>query len=231
LYLHGELGKWTYTGKNVSSNISAAAQNLKLATPEYEKQALALTDNGEEVVDMVRLEQSSDPVTFFLGNPQLGVKIFARNLSVFYREDLAMVLPLWLLPLAPVLLLTAADTLKEGYRTEFRDAGKWINDNAGGDKLIMDREYSAAYYSGGTAVIFPYADYRRTTAYARSKGVDYMVVGRQALSYYRPELAGAMTGEKSHPDWLLVHRERPDTDKEVLVFQLLPSSAYNIRAT
>ncbi|MBE0429208.1 MAG: glycosyltransferase family 39 protein [Thermoleophilia bacterium] len=315
LYLHGELGKWTYSGKTGYSNIAAAREGQRLATPEVEKETMALTGDGRSIVDMERLEESQDPVSFYLENPATGLKIFLGQIRIFYQEEFPKVMPLWLLPLlglglfssgwdrnragaigytlllaAPVLLifmidhrarffvpfvplgmiwvaqgwqrmeawgretaalsiggragerlghripaflaaavllptliLTLALAASESYSTEYREAGEWIKDNAGRDLRIMDREFSAAYYAGGTVVLIPYADYDRTTAYARFNEVDYLVIGRQALTAGRPELIRLLEeDEGSHPEWRLVHTVLKGADREVLVFELLP---------
>lgn len=313
IYLHGELGKWTYTAKNGSDTIYAASQGYKWFTPEYEKTFSELSEDGTEVVGMKKWANSSDPTLFFLENPMLYSRIFASNLMIFYREELPKVLPLWLLPLlglglfgagwdrerikaisytmllsapillifaieyrsrffmpfisfiliwvaagwsrlekwgaetvsliwsggirqrlvrwapaavaalvlVPLLLYTALDAAREQYKTEYRVAGEWIKNNAGSDRLIMDREENAAFYAGGTVVQIPYADYGRFTRYARLQQVDYMIIGKQAIKDFRPGLTSLLEGEAFHPDWRLVHSEQESTAKEVLVFELL----------
>lgn len=311
LYLHGQLGQWTYTGKSGSDTIVAAQQGVRWFTPEYEKIISGLSPDGTQVMEPVNPD-SSNPALVFLKHPVLYGKIFAQNLYVFYSEQLPLVIPLWLLPLlglglfgagwdrqrlkaigytlllifplflifaieyrarffvpyvplfmiwtaegwrrleiwgsetagliwregaareritrwlpallavlvlVPVLAFTAVQTARQGYNTGLKATGEWIRDIAGPGKRIMDRELVAAYYADGTGVLIPYADYERTTNYARLQDTDYLVIGRQALIDFRPDLRVLLDSSQPHPDWRLVHTEAaPD---EVLVFELV----------
>lgn len=127
-----------------------------------------------------------------------------------------------MLVVVPVLAMGAFTLLKQNYSVEYKEAGQWVKDNEGSGHTIMDREFSATYYARGTAVLLPYDSYERTTNYARLKGVDYMIIGRQAINDWRPDLARLTDSDAAaHPEWKLVHSSRPGTGKETYVFQLV----------
>lgn len=98
-YLHHELGKWTYSNKNVASNLYAAIHNQKLLTPELEQDSMALNAAGTEVREMEMVDQNTDPLSFLLRHPLQGLRIFSWDIKIFYGSELPQVLPLWLLPL------------------------------------------------------------------------------------------------------------------------------------
>ncbi|MHB1325398.1 MAG: ArnT family glycosyltransferase [Thermoleophilia bacterium] len=122
--------------------------------------------------------------------------------------------------LLPPLVYSGAVVLSPSYPIGYKEAGLLVKQAAGPDRRIMSREYSAAYYSGGTAVALPYADYERTTEYARGKNVDYLVIGSKELADWRPTLERLTGYATSHPEWRLVDRARPGTDQETLIYQL-----------
>ncbi|MHB1381734.1 MAG: ArnT family glycosyltransferase [Thermoleophilia bacterium] len=312
VYLHGHLGKWTYSGKSSADTIYAASQGIRWFTPEYEKMLSELNADGTDIVDTSEWDDG-DPVSFFIKHPRLFTRILLQNLDIFYTEQSMNVIPLWLLPLlglglfgaawdrsrwqaiafslmlmAPVMLIFAIEyrprfflpyvplviiwvalgwqrleewgrktfaafngearrglyerlapvgialavmlpllmattvyASKYEYNTGLKGVGVWIRDNGGAGGNIMDRELGAAFYADGTAVLFPYADYRETTDYARLKDVDFLVISRGALLDFRPGMKVLLEEESRHPDWRLVHRVQSGGDDELLVFELL----------
>ena len=123
--------------------------------------------------------------------------------------------------LLPVLAFAGVTTIRHTYATEYKEAGAWLKDNGGDGAKVMNREYSSAYYAGGTSVVLPYDTYERTTNYARLKGVDYLIVGRKAIIDWRPGLTRLLEDSNSHPEWELIQTVRPGTDQEALVFKLV----------
>lgn len=99
VFLHNELGRWTYSNKNVASNLYAAIHNQRLVTPELEQKSMALNDEGTEVKDMEMADDATDPLSFLLRQPRQGVSIFFQDATIFYFEEMPKVLPLWFLPL------------------------------------------------------------------------------------------------------------------------------------
>ncbi|MEK7816933.1 MAG: hypothetical protein AAB281_01620, partial [Actinomycetota bacterium] len=141
------------------------------------------------------------------------------------RRARAVRLAPWLIGVAvmlPLLILAAATVLKPDYPTRYRDAGEWILKDAGGGQRIMSREYSSAYYADGTAVQLPYAGYDETTAYARQKDVDFLIIGKQAVYDWRPQLVRLLEEAGRYPDWQQVAVLNEGTDRETLIFKLRP---------
>jgi hypothetical protein len=57
-----------------------------------------------------------------------------------------------------------------------KQAGVWLASHDSGPKRIFGFEGRVAYYSGGTNIIFPYADSATTLRYLDSKNIDYIVL-------------------------------------------------------
>jgi len=145
------------------------------------------------------------------------------NTIIGKRREIMLRLAPWVVGvavLAPVMALAGLTVLKHGYATEYKDAGLWLKDNAGSGKKVMNREFSSAYYAGGTAVVLPYDTYERTTGFARVKGVDYMIISRKAIIDWRPGLMRLLEDTASHSEWKLVQKVRAGTDRETLIFEL-----------
>ncbi|MHB0915268.1 MAG: ArnT family glycosyltransferase [Thermoleophilia bacterium] len=139
------------------------------------------------------------------------------------RQRLQRLAP-WLVGAAvllPLLALAGAMVLRQDYAVEFKEAGEWVRQEAGAGQVILNREYSSAYYAGGLAVVLPYADYDDTTDYARLKDVDYLVISRSAIEELRPQLAVLLAEGGRHPDWELAETIRPGTDRETYIFRLV----------
>ncbi len=310
IFIHSVSGQWTYTGKKADEQIFAASRNLRYGSPEWEKRAMTLTDDGQETW-LLRAQNSGDLMSFFVQHPRAAAKTFVTESYVFYSEQLERVLPLWLLPLIglglfvqvwerrrslaigyiaimlapvpiilamyatdrffmpflplalilvalgwqrwedwagetvllslpsagerwrrlsrwavgalviiPVLVYAVSGVASQGYDTQYREAGEWIKAETGSGKVIMSRwEATSPYYAGGISITLPYADYDRTAAYARAKGIDYLVIGSQVVRDTRPDLSRLLEDDASHPEWKLVHVVRPGTDQETLIFQ------------
>ncbi|MBI5871146.1 MAG: glycosyltransferase family 39 protein [Actinobacteria bacterium] len=97
LFLHSELGRWTYSGKDVAVNNFTSSHNLQYGTIEWDKEALALTDDFKET-KIAEVQGGSDAVGSFL-DPVKKLKVFLNLSKTFYYEVLPKVIPLWLLPL------------------------------------------------------------------------------------------------------------------------------------
>lgn len=99
VFLHGELGKWTFSGKSTGGNIYTATHNLRRDDiGGWEKEILALQDDGEPLA--FKLEsQGENPATFLMSHPVEAARIFVKQVYVFHANVLSQVFPLWLLPL------------------------------------------------------------------------------------------------------------------------------------
>lgn len=127
----------------------------------------------------------------------------------------------WFLAVAvllPLLLQTGYNATNQQFPVEYKEAGEWLKTETDGGSRVMDA--IAAYYADGTYVPLPYADYDRTTAYARYQNVDFLVIGRQDLVDLRPELSRLFAAGSTHPEWRLVNTSGPGTSNEVLIFHL-----------
>ncbi len=108
IYLHHELGRWTYTGKqSFGYNFYAASHGLERGTPEWERDVMGLTAD-DTTVRTLSGELDADLLSVFLASPVWAGKVFAEQGLVFYREVLYQVFPLWLLPLLGLGLFAAA---------------------------------------------------------------------------------------------------------------------------
>lgn len=108
LFLHAHLGKWTYSGKNAATNISAAADDVGLYSPDWARKYMALTDDGQDVIANRLMNENPDPVSEFIGHPLRTAKIFAQNVNTFYSQRLNNVFPVWLFALAGLGLFAQA---------------------------------------------------------------------------------------------------------------------------
>jgi len=120
--------------------------------------------------------------------------------------------------IAPLLLFSAATVKSQSYPVGYRDAGEWIKQEVGDGKRIMSREFSAAYYAGGTAVPLPYADLAPMDDYAQAKQVDYLVISKQEINDWRPQLE-ALLDSGADPHWRLIQDVRPGTSQETVILE------------
>ncbi len=311
VFLHAELGEWTYNGKATGGNYYTSTHDLSYGTLAWEKELEGLTDDGKDVV-VLRLDEYNDPLKNFVREPVLAAKVFARQGSILITEEMPKILPLWLLPLlglglfasgwsrrraegvgyflllmtpalfviafyvhdrfflsflpliavwvaqgwqrleqwgdetlllsfgeerhslwrsrvpwlvgiailVPLLVFSLSMVLRKSYPIQYRVAGEWIKETAGPGERILSRYYSPAFYADGIDVILPYADYQKTTDYARDKSVNYLVIGKQELADWRPDLAKLLMPAGEHPQWELVKTLYEGTDREIMIFRL-----------
>jgi 4-amino-4-deoxy-L-arabinose transferase-like glycosyltransferase len=125
------------------------------------------------------------------------------------------------LVLLPLLVLGGLTLLRHSYNTGYKEAGLWLKENEGSGKIVMCRDYSSAYYAGGYYLGIPYDSYERTTEYAKSKGVDYLVIDKRGITELRPGMGQLLDEDSAHDEWRLVHRDQTQTDKETMIFQLV----------
>jgi len=104
-FLHSELGRWTYSGKDVAVNNFASSHNLQYGTIEWDREALALTEDFQDT-KIARVQGGEDAVGSFL-DPVRKLKVFLNLSKTFYYEVLPKVIPLWLLPLLGLGLFAA----------------------------------------------------------------------------------------------------------------------------
>lgn len=100
LFLHSQLGKWTYSGKNGAANIGAGAEATQLYSHEWAKKYLTLTEDGQEVLITSLLRENPDPMRDAIFHPLRTIKIFVNNANKFYSQTLNNAFPVWLFALA-----------------------------------------------------------------------------------------------------------------------------------
>ena len=122
-----------------------------------------------------------------------------------------------IIPLLPFVNTALKD---DSFQYSYKLAGEWIKQEAGPGTKVMEIEFSTAYYSGGDALILPYADYNRTTNYARLVQDDYLVITKQDIDQWRPDLKRLLNDETEHPEWKLVNKEDHGSGDTAFVFKL-----------
>ncbi len=310
IFLHSQLGRWTYDGKLNSGNIYDSTHNIRAGSIGWEKDLLSLTSGNSQIKVMAL--PNEDLMTYIVKQPVSAARTFVNQSLDFFGHVLPKVIPIWLLPLmvlglftgawdrrraagvgylvlmmAPALAILAMYAhdrffmpfvplvmiwIAEGwsrlvvwarqtvakvspsawklkllratpwvigtvlllpmfafsvktsfnvsYPAGYMDAGLYIKQTAGEGKRIMSREYSAAFYAGGTAYLLPYAGYVQTAEYARKHRIDFLVISAADLAAWRPTLARLAEAATAHPEWKLVNRVCPGTAQETLIFQL-----------
>ncbi|MCL5883462.1 MAG: glycosyltransferase family 39 protein [Actinobacteria bacterium] len=101
IFLHSEMGKWSFTGKDITPAIHyySAVHGLRYNTVEWEKDLYSLTNDGQEVRILRLDELPGINDRSVIRHPLTYIKIFANQTNIFYTQELVQVFPLWLLPL------------------------------------------------------------------------------------------------------------------------------------
>ncbi|MHB1389980.1 MAG: glycosyltransferase family 39 protein [Thermoleophilia bacterium] len=107
VFLHSVTGGWTYTGKKADEQIFTATHHLRYGTLEWEKEALTLTADGRATW-VERVSNKQDLISFFIHEPGVAAGVFVTQTDILYKELLAKIMPLWLLPLAGLGLFAGA---------------------------------------------------------------------------------------------------------------------------
>jgi 4-amino-4-deoxy-L-arabinose transferase-like glycosyltransferase len=119
VFLHHELGRWTYTGKqSYGYNYYAASHGLERGTIEWERDVMSLNDSGTEVRTLSG-GYDTGPLQDIRTRPLQVLKVFAKQGLLFYREILFKLFPLWLLPLLSLGLFAAGWDRKRLTRNGF----------------------------------------------------------------------------------------------------------------
>ncbi|MCL6106310.1 MAG: hypothetical protein M1309_03030 [Actinobacteria bacterium] len=137
------------------------------------------------------------------------------------RGRLAVQAALALLVLVPVAALSLWTVTRGGYPVEYKQAGEWLKAHGGKDSRIMSREDSTAYYAGGTLVLLPYASPSQTLAYGRRQGADYLVISRQVVNEYRPQLASLLDPRAAGAGLKMIYRAGAGGPADTIIYQLI----------
>ncbi|RJQ44222.1 MAG: hypothetical protein C4534_06585 [Gaiellales bacterium] len=106
VFLHENLDRWAYTGKNPALMYNAE-QGIRSGSPEWDRVMLRITDDGQELF-INTFEEYPDPVSRLVHHPVSGLRVFFQQMKIFYFDKLPLVFPLWLLPFLGVGLFGAA---------------------------------------------------------------------------------------------------------------------------
>ncbi len=146
-----------------------------------------------------------------------------RELSVSGKRSVHIVAAV--LVLLPLVALSFWNVFRLDYPVELRQAGEWLAQRGEEDIRVMSRDTSAAYYADGVLVELPYASLEETLAYAREKGVDYLVVTRALVDGPRPQLVELMDPDADAADFdgalEAVYHENEGTEREIVIYRLL----------
>ncbi|MBI3449477.1 MAG: glycosyltransferase family 39 protein [Acidobacteria bacterium] len=80
----------------------------------------------------------------------------------------------------------------------------------------------AAFYAGFPAEVLPYADLDRVIAYARLKGVKYLVADMAEFPNDRPQLMSLLDPAHAPPDLTMLHDINRDPSRRLIVYRLNP---------
>lgn len=129
-----------------------------------------------------------------------------------------MVLTLTLLHLPPAVRITS------NLWPEHRELGLWLRNTARRDTKVMAATAVVAYYAETQFEVLPYADQQSMLAYARSKGVEYLVADRAEIPTVRPQLTPLLIPERPHPGLELVKALHEGTSHAIFLYRVSPLS-------
>ncbi|TET07843.1 glycosyltransferase family 39 protein [Candidatus Aerophobetes bacterium] len=120
----------------------------------------------------------------------------------------------WFLPLVLFLGMSVSSTIiivkKENLAPyEYKILGQWMRQNIENieDKVVMLRKLGTSFYAGSKWDALYYGDYPGLLEYAKSRGVDYLVIDEYAIPRSRPQFAFLLNYEDKHPGLESVHIE------------------------
>ena len=104
-------------------------------------------------------------------------------------------------------------------------AGLWLKKHSlKTPPVIMSRYHTVDFYAGNyniaQSVTIPQNNLRRILAYAKYRGVDYIVLNERYKSSY-PEIAFLLKGENIPPDLKLVYKNKDKSGLTTVIYQLL----------
>ena len=97
VFLHSSLGKWTYSGKDLGPNIYASTHSLRHGTREWEADTMTLDEDAQLRQGVAG--ETTDPIRLLLRQPVQSIHNLILQLKILYFQEIARIVPLWLLPL------------------------------------------------------------------------------------------------------------------------------------
>lgn len=138
-----------------------------------------------------------------------------QNLNPFLIRSFALlvIFAAWLIP-----AIFIQKQIKQFTALPEKEAGKWLKSNKSMPALIMAANPLMAFYAGGKNIFFPNADFQTVLEYARSRGVNYLVISTENLAE-TPKLT--FPDEQFLPSGLnLLYKSKDQTGYEIYIYQL-----------
>jgi 4-amino-4-deoxy-L-arabinose transferase-like glycosyltransferase len=128
----------------------------------------------------------------------------------------------------PLLAILVAKPIKARmlvqYPVEYRAAGNWMDENLPADALILTRKPEVSYYAKRLMHPVPNEELPAIVRYARSHGIDYLVVDEFYIST-RPKLAFLLDQDHFPEELRLLYEEKAPNDRKVRIFQIAKEDA------
>ncbi|MDW7679223.1 MAG: glycosyltransferase family 39 protein, partial [bacterium] len=106
---------------------------------------------------------------------------------------------------------------------EQKSAGEWIKKNSDKKPIIMSRGHTVDFYAGNyniaESVTIPRNELSRVLAYAKHRGVNFIVLNERYRSGY-PEIAHLLNGMNVPDELKLVYQEEKEPGLKVVVYQI-----------
>jgi hypothetical protein len=137
--------------------------------------------------------------------------------------------PLWVAvgTLSLVSLLVGAWPLLPGSgareHTEQQTAGEWIDAHTPAGSRIMTRSYHVQHNAHRPVVVLPAAPLPDVLAFARNRGVTYLVADEATIRGRRPNLTAALIDAPTPPRGLTLAHEFTERGRTVRIFRLTPA--------
>jgi len=105
-----------------------------------------------------------------------------------------------------------------------KEAGLWLKKHSSKTPVIMSRYHTVDFYAGNysiaESVTIPQDNLKRVLAYAKYRGVDYIVLNERYKNSY-PEIAFLLEGRNIPPDLKLVYKNKDKSGLVTVIYQLL----------
>lgn len=106
--------------------------------------------------------------------------------------------------------------------TEQQTAGAWIDANTPAGSRIMTRSYHVQHTAHRPVVTLPAAPLADVLAFARNRGVTYLVADEATIRGRRPNLTAALIDAPRPPDGLELVHQFTERGRTVRIFRLTP---------
>jgi len=104
--------------------------------------------------------------------------------------------------------------------SENRDAGLLLGREGAPGERVMALTPVASFYAGMSFEVMPYADVDRLVAYARHKGVRYLIADTVEFPRFRPQLVSLLDPRTAPPDLIALHTVGAGAERRLIVYGL-----------